>query len=69
MSFVLATKEMGIATITLRRGKVNALNEPMVEEIGDSFRSLETDSEVKSIIFTGNGKFFSFGFGLMSQSS
>ena len=62
MSFVLATKEMGIATITLRRGKVNALNEPMVEEIGDSFRTLETDSEVKSIIFTGNGKFFSFGF-------
>jgi 3,2-trans-enoyl-CoA isomerase len=62
MSFVLTTKAKEIATITLRRGKVNALNEPMVEEIGDSFRTLETDSEVKSIIFTGNGKFFSFGF-------
>ena len=62
MSFVHATKEKGIATVTLRRGKVNALNEPMVEEIGDSFKTLEIDSEVKSIIFTGSGKFFSFGF-------
>jgi enoyl-CoA hydratase/carnithine racemase len=62
MSLVLATKEKGIATVTLQRGKVNALNEPMVEEIFDSFRNLETDTEVKSIIFTGAGKFFSFGF-------
>jgi enoyl-CoA hydratase/carnithine racemase len=62
MSLVLATKEKGIATVTLQRGKVNALNEPMVEEIFDSFGNLETDTEVKSIIFTGSGKFFSFGF-------
>ena len=34
MSFVLATKEKGMATITLRRGKVNALNEPMVSCLG-----------------------------------
>ena len=62
MSLVLATKEKGIATVTLQRGKVNALNEPMVEEIFNSFGNLETDTEVKSIIFTGSGKFFSFGF-------
>jgi enoyl-CoA hydratase/carnithine racemase len=62
MSLVLATKEKGIATVTLQRGKVNALNEPMVEEIFDSFGNSETDTEVKSIIFTGSGKFFSFGF-------
>jgi enoyl-CoA hydratase len=62
MSFVLSSKEKGIATVTLQRGKVNALNEPMVEEIADSFGNLETDTEVKSIIFTGSGKFFSFGF-------
>ena len=62
MSLVLATKEKGIATVTLQRGKVNALNEPMVEEIFDSFGNLGRDTEVKSIIFTGAGKFFSFGF-------
>ena len=62
INFVLSSTEDDIATVTLQRGKVNALNEPMVEEIGDLFRTLETDTGVKSIIFTGTGKFFSFGF-------
>lgn len=62
MSFVLSSKEKGIAKVILQRGKVNALNEPMIEELADSFRNFETDTEVKSIIFTGSGKFFSFGF-------
>lgn len=62
MNFVHSSTEDDIATVTLQRGKVNALNEPMVEEIGDLFRTLEMDSAVKSIIFTGTGKFFSFGF-------
>jgi len=56
------SKEGEIATVTLSRGKVNALNEPMVEELTKSFEDLATDNEVKSIIFTGSGKFFSFGF-------
>ena len=62
MNFVLASKEDDIATVSLQRGKVNALNQPMVEEVDDIFRNLETDTEVKSIILTGTGKFFSFGF-------
>jgi len=62
MNFVISAKRNSLATVTLQRGKVNALNEPMVEEIADSFRILATDTEVKSIIFTGSGKFFSFGF-------
>lgn len=62
MSFIDISKDDAIATVTLRRGKVNALNEPMVEELTQSFEDLATDNEVKSIIFTGSGKFFSFGF-------
>ena len=62
MSFMHVSKDGEIATVTLNRGKVNALNEPMVEEITKSFEDLATDNEVKSIIFTGSGKFFSFGF-------
>jgi enoyl-CoA hydratase/carnithine racemase len=62
MNFIFSSRENGIATLTLKRGKVNALNEPMVEEIIQSFESLETDNEVRSIIITGSGKFFSFGF-------
>ena len=56
------SKDGEIATVTLSRGKVNALNEPMVEEITKSFEDLAIDNEVRSIIFTGSGKFFSFGF-------
>ena len=62
MSFMHVSKDGEIATVTLSRGKVNALNEPMVEELTKSFEDLATDNEVKSIIFTGTGKFFSFGF-------
>jgi enoyl-CoA hydratase/carnithine racemase len=62
MNFVFSTREDKIATVTLQRGKVNALNETVVKEIADSFGALETDTKVKSIIFTGSGKFFSFGF-------
>ena len=62
MSFVHVSIDGEIATATLSRGKVNALNEPVVEELTKSFEELATDDEVKSIILTGSGKFFSFGF-------
>ena len=62
MSYIHVSKDGESATVTLSRGKVNALNEVMVEEITKSFEDLATDNEVKSIILTGSGKFFSFGF-------
>jgi enoyl-CoA hydratase/carnithine racemase len=62
MNFVLSSKENGIATVTLQRGKVNALNEPMVDQLAEAFHLLEKDREAKSVIITGSGKFFSFGF-------
>jgi enoyl-CoA hydratase/carnithine racemase len=62
LSFMHVSKDGEIATATLSRGKVNALNEPMVEQLTKSFEDLAIDNEVKSIIFTGSGKFFSFGF-------
>jgi enoyl-CoA hydratase/carnithine racemase len=62
MEFVQAQKRDGIATLTLARGKVNAINGPVVEEIRASLKSLEHDPEAKSVVLTGAGKFFSFGF-------
>jgi enoyl-CoA hydratase/carnithine racemase len=62
MSFVSVGKDKEIATITLSRGKVNALNEAMVEEIHDHFTRMETDETVRAVILTGTGKFFTFGF-------
>ena len=52
-----------IATISLCRGKVNALNEQVVEELQDLFRDARDDDAIGAVILTGKGnKFFSFGF-------
>ena len=52
----------GIAEVTIRRGKVNALSEPSVKELGIAFRDLAQTTGVRSVILTGQGPFFSFGF-------
>ena len=62
MSSIRVSRYETVATITLSRGKVNALNEAMVEEINGCLEGLEKDDTVRSIILTGQGKFFSFGF-------
>jgi 3,2-trans-enoyl-CoA isomerase len=62
MSFVHVSKTGEIATVTMARGKVNALNETMFQEMRTSFQDLEKIDAVKAVILTGRGKFFSFGF-------
>ena len=62
MSSILISKDAGIATVTLNRGKVNAFNESMVEEIHSCFEELRNDQAIRAIILTGQGKFFTFGF-------
>ena len=53
--------EDGIATITLQRGKVNAINEAMVNCLRGRLESLANDAAARTVILTGHGKFFSFG--------
>lgn len=62
MEFIELNKKDGIATLTLSRGKVNALNGPAVSELRNCLKSIEGDEDVKAVILTGAGKFFSFGF-------
>jgi enoyl-CoA hydratase/carnithine racemase len=62
MGYIEPQMSGGIATLMLRRGKVNALNGAVVDEMRALFKTYENDPEVKSIILTGSGKFFSFGF-------
>lgn len=62
MDFVLSQKSKGISTLMINRGKVNALNGGVVDQLRAQLKRLESDSEVRSIILTGFGKFFSFGF-------
>jgi 3,2-trans-enoyl-CoA isomerase len=62
MDFINVAKESGITTVTMSRGKVNAINEAFVDELGAAFTELAADAETKAVILTGDGKFFSFGF-------
>lgn len=62
MTFVHMEARDGIATVRLERGKVNALNEQVVDELSSCLRQLETDPAVRGVLLTGTGKFFSFGF-------
>lgn len=62
MPHVHVTTDQGIAEVRIERGKVNALDEALVDELAGCFRRLATDDGVRAIVFTGTGKFFSFGF-------
>jgi Delta3-Delta2-enoyl-CoA isomerase len=62
MNFVSTSLNDGISTLMLNRGKVNALNGELVDQLRTELKKLETDAAVKAIILTGAGKFFSFGF-------
>lgn len=53
---LLVASQDGIATITINRPKkLNALNKDTIKELHDAFKSLDKDSEVKTIIITGSG--------------
>lgn len=62
MSFVEVEMQRGIATVVLERGRVNALNPDVVEELSATFKALQRDTEASAVVLTGCGKFFSFGF-------
>lgn len=61
MNFIRLSISGDIATVTINRPKVNALNEPLVDELNECFQKLANDPGVKSVILTGEGSFFSFG--------
>lgn len=62
MNFVEVSKKEGIATLTLCRGKVNALNGEVVDQIKETLLNIEKDPGIWAVILTGKGSFFSFGF-------
>ncbi|MCM2316348.1 MAG: enoyl-CoA hydratase/isomerase family protein [Thermoanaerobaculia bacterium] len=61
-AFVKLEVRERVATITLSRGKVNALILPLVEELRGTLEQLEADGRSDALVLTGNGPFFSFGF-------
>jgi enoyl-CoA hydratase/carnithine racemase len=62
MEFVQVSIANGIAEAKLNRGKVNALNEQIVDEIAECFHKMADEPEIRAVILTADGPFFSFGF-------
>lgn len=62
MPHVGVSVEDRVATLSLCRGKVNALDEQTIEVLKARCIALEEDESVRAVVFTGEGKFFSFGF-------
>ena len=62
MDFIEVQRSDRIATARLSRGKVNALNGAVVDQLRSVLRAWEGDPEVGAVVVTGTGKFFSFGF-------
>ena len=53
------------AIVQMNRGKVNAINFEMVQELRDTFHVLEENAEVKGVILTGQPHYFSAGLDLI----
>jgi len=53
------------AIVKMNRGKVNAINFEMVQDLRDIFHKLEENPEVKGVIITGQPNYFSAGLDLI----
>lgn len=54
-----------IATVTLNRGKSNALNFALIAELDEMFENILKDDTLAGVILTGNAPFFSAGLDLI----
>ena len=61
MRYVDIDREGEVAVLMLHRGKVNALNQAVVEELRARLDEIAVDDSVKAVVLKGHGKFFSFG--------
>ena len=62
MQNIIPDQDDYIFTINISRGKVNAINDQLVSELSMYLHKLADDSHCKTVIITGRGNFFSFGF-------
>jgi 3,2-trans-enoyl-CoA isomerase len=68
MKYIDVSGAGSCAIVTLSRGKVNALNEEILDEVRGQLEEIKLDDSVLSVILTGSGPFFSFGFDIPSPA-
>ena len=49
MNFIKVAKDSGIATVTLSRGKVNAINEAFIEDFKKGMEEIVAKKETKKL--------------------
>ena len=62
MTSTCLERRCDVSILSLARGKVNALDELMVDRLREQLGTLERDPETRAVVLAGQGSFFSFGF-------
>lgn len=65
MNTLKVTYKDAYAIVQMNRGKVNAINLEMVQELRETFLALEGNAEVQGVILTGQPHYFSAGLDLI----
>jgi 3,2-trans-enoyl-CoA isomerase len=65
MEIIGLEQQDGVALVQLDRGVTNAINQPVLDELGKALQELKDDPGVRGLVLTSsNNKFFSIGFDL-----
>jgi 3,2-trans-enoyl-CoA isomerase len=65
MEVIGLEQQDGIALVQLNRGIINAINQKLIDELGEALQMLKDDPAVRGLVLTSNNdKFFSIGFDL-----
>ncbi|WP_047414228.1 enoyl-CoA hydratase/isomerase family protein [Cellulophaga sp. Hel_I_12] len=65
MNTLVVTEKENYVIVQMNRGKVNAINREMVNELTEVFKKLEADPSVMGVILTGQPHYFSAGLDLI----
>lgn len=65
MNTLQLIKKQDYTIVQMNRGKVNAINYEMVQELRQVFQDIENDEEVKGVILSGQPHYFSAGLDLI----
>lgn len=66
MSHLHLTQKNGYLIVAMQRGTANALEQSLVDELREVFRSSTKDDQIKGIVLTGRERFFSAGLDLIT---
>jgi len=65
MNTLTLIKKQDYVIVRMSRGKVNAINYEMVQELRQLFQDIELDSDIKGVILSGQDHYFSAGLDLI----